>query len=741
MPKITVPINSFQFGELSPSLTSRTDTQVYQSGAKKVRNLRVVNQGGVKKRPGTERIYEFSNTVNTSNALEMRAEPFVFSDDEQYIFVFSNEKLDIFFINPTTGAVSLSTSLTGSTNCPWTTAKLQALTMASTADSTIICHETFMPKVIKRTALNTFTSSTFTFDNNGVDDSPLQPYYKFDTTGITLTPGAVSGNNVLITASASYFQSAHVGAYLLIGETPCEINSVISATQVRVKITGSIKRTLLPDSVEVFAGVNKARVTLVNHGLSSGASITMARVGTLGGISAANLQGSRTVSSVIDQNTFEYTAGASATASAIGGGSATVASTAATREFFEQSYSTVRGFPSAVVFHEGRLFFGGTTSQPNHIWGSKSGFFFNFDVGSGADNDSIDLNSNFGEFSHIRHLVSNRDLQVFSVSAESFIPSFQDRPITPSNARLKKQTPFGSSIVKPQPFDGDTLYVQVSGKMLGSYIYSEREQAYNTSNVSITAEHLMLDPTDIASIKGGFNGQESYCFLVNPDGTMSVFYSARAEERAGWMLWSTRANQKFHSVTVVDRRVFCISIRDEGDGTNRYYLEEFLETMPMDFCDEFSGSAGVFDVSSHFANGAVVKVVSGTDFIGEFTVAGGNVDVSSVKEITSAFIGFAFDVTLETMPIDRLTNAGNLTGKPRKIDMVTLDLLETLSVSVNSKDLIIRTVLDDFSLDRTKFTGKKEFRLVGFSKDPTVVISQSVPFDMQVNGMVIEVSF
>ena len=67
--------------------------------------------------------------------------------------------------------------------------------------------------------------------------------------------------------------------------------------------------------------------------------------------------------------------------------------------------------------------------------------------------------------------------------------------------------------------------------MLGSYIYSEREQAYNTSNVWITAEHLMLDPTDIASIKGGFNGQESYCFLVNPDGTMSVFYSARAEER------------------------------------------------------------------------------------------------------------------------------------------------------------------------------------------------------------------
>ena len=98
--------------------------------------------------------------------------------------------------------------------------------------------------------------------------------------GITLTPGAVSGNNV-ITTSASYFQS-DVGAYLLIGETPCEeIITFVNATKLRVKITGSIKRTLLPDSIEVFAGVNKARVTLVNHGLSSGASITMARVGTL----------------------------------------------------------------------------------------------------------------------------------------------------------------------------------------------------------------------------------------------------------------------------------------------------------------------------------------------------------------------------------------------------------------------------------------------------------------------------
>ena len=187
------------------------------------------------------------------------------------------------------------------------------------------------------------------------------------------------------------------------------------------------------------------------------------------------------------------------------------------------------------MFHEGRLWFGGTTSQPDHIWASKSNQFFNFNVGTGADNDAIDVGSNFGEFSQIRHLISNRDLQIFSASNESYIPAFTEKPITPSNVQIKRQTPFGSSFARPQAFDGATIYTQASGAMLGSYVYSEVEQAYNTQNVSQTAGHLMLDPIQSASIKGGFDRAESYLFLINPAGTMSIFYSSRGDQKAGWM--------------------------------------------------------------------------------------------------------------------------------------------------------------------------------------------------------------
>ena len=100
-----------------------------------------------------------------------------------------------------------------------------------------------------------------------------------------------------------------------------------------------------------------------------------------------------------DENTFEFTAGSSATAtsSAVGGGSPRIVTNAATTEWSEQSYSAYRGYPAAVTFHQNRLWFGGTLAQPDGIWGSKSGLFFNFDVGDAEDDDALDLTANVGE--------------------------------------------------------------------------------------------------------------------------------------------------------------------------------------------------------------------------------------------------------------------------------------------------------------------------------------------------------
>ena len=161
-----------------------------------------------------------------------------------------------------------------------------------------------------------------------------------------------------------------------------------------------------------------------------------------------------------------------------------------------------------------------------------------------------------------------------------------------------------------------------------------------------------------------------------------------------------------------------------------------------DMAKEYSGTAGVFNVSSDFNNGAVVQVVDGNSFVGEFTVASGNVDVSSVDaSLTTAEIGYKFNAELTTNPIDASVGAGPLMGTPRSLGSVYLDLNSTLSCKVNGTALIIRNVTDDLSVQPAAFTGKKEFRLIGYSRDPQISITQDAPLNLQINGLVAELIF
>ena len=75
----------------------------------------------------------------------------------------------------------------------------------------------------------------------------------------------------------------------------------------------------------------------------------------------------------------------------------------------------------------------------------------------------------------------------------------------------------------------------------------------------------------------------------------------------------------------------------------------------------------------------------------------------------------------------------------RGLGRVILDLNNTLSISVNSKKLEIRNVTDDFSQARTAITGKKEFRLLGYSRDPQITVTQSAPLPAQINSIIAEV--
>jgi len=754
MPRILVPLTNFQFGEVSPSLISRTDTKVYPNAAKTINNFLLRNEGGLVKRFGSKRIYEYETTYDSSKSQQIRLVPFIFSDDERYIVSLEDAKLRVFQIDPTTGNVAFcfGTSVDSNNSAlPFTDDILPELTFAQSGDVMFIAHQTFMTRKLVRTSLTTFVIETFSFEDSADGYRNNQPYYSFQPLGVTLDPSASSGNGVTIVTSAAYFDtsgtasggvypdSKHVGVTLRYHDNEIYITSVQSSVQAIGNIQNSLTVRLDVDALETTDGLADIQVTFALHGLKVGDVFVVASAGAVGGIARTNINGTRTVAEVIDENVFVFAAGANANESVVGGGSPKITTHAPTTAWSEQSYSSLRGYPAAVAFHENRLWFGGTIAQPDGLWGSKSSEYFNFDVGDGQDNDAIDLTLSIGEINTIRHIISNRDLQVLTSTSEFYIPAFSEKPITPTNAQIKRQTPYGSEFMRPYSFDGATIYVQRHGSVIREFVYDDSEGAYVSNSISQLSPHLIKNVIQTSVLRGAINRPESYAFFINTDGTIAVFTSNRSEQRAGWSQFTTSG--KFHSICTIDERVFVLGLYDVGDGTQKFIFSEFDVSMNLDFSNNFTGTAGVFDVSSHFENGAVVQVINGTDYIGEFTVAGGNVDVSSVALITSAEIGYKFDVVAETLPIDAQVAGGPLTGQPRSVNRVVLDLLNTLSISVNDKELIIRTVLDDLSLDRVAVEGKKEFRLLGYSKDPTIKITQKAPLSLQVNGLIAEVTF
>lgn len=84
--------------------------------------------------------------------------------------------------------------------------------------------------------------------------------------------------------------------------------------------------------------------------------------------------------------------------------------TNATEFWQEQAFSDVRGYPATVAFHQDRLVIGGSRDLPNRLWFSKTGDLWNFDLGTGLDDEAIEFGIFSDQVNAIRAVFSSRDL-------------------------------------------------------------------------------------------------------------------------------------------------------------------------------------------------------------------------------------------------------------------------------------------------------------------------------------------
>ena len=240
---------NFTVGEIDPLLRGRIDLAQYYSGLKTARNVVVLPQGGVRRRPGLKFIHALPSNASDGVVLV----PFEFSTSDAYMFAIVNQRVYIY------KSGVLVTNINGSGNdylaaTELTSARLANLNYAQSADTVIFVHKDMpVQKMVRGATDADWTISSLSFD--------YTPKYAFTITlatpAATLTPSATTGT-VTLTASAAVFSAPLVDQYInnKVSYGRARVIEFVSTTVVRavVEIPFSSTTAIAASSWETESG-------------------------------------------------------------------------------------------------------------------------------------------------------------------------------------------------------------------------------------------------------------------------------------------------------------------------------------------------------------------------------------------------------------------------------------------------------------------------------------------------------
>ncbi len=719
--------SNFSTGELDPLLRARVDLQQYNNALAKATNVLIQPQGGLRRRPGTKHILELPNSSTPSAGNGVRLVPFQFSVSDSYMLCFTHQRMYII------KAGVVQTNINGSGNNYLTTTitsdMVDDMCWTQSADTLIVVHPDLQPVRITRTSDTAWTATTITFDS-----IPKYAYnIDFHTNnGSTLTPSAVSGN-VTLTASTTHHDS---GAAQAGSSTTITLKSTASGTD-------DVYNGLY---VTITSGTGAGQIRLIEDYVGSTKVATVDVAFTTAPDSTSNYEVTTWTTQSVNQYINVQPQGRARIVRYV---SSTVVEAVTEYPFFnttaidagrwelehnyEDVWSSTKGWPRTVTFHEGRLYFGGSKSRPSTIWGSKIGLFFDFVPNESLDDDSVEATLDTNDLNVITDIISSRDFQVFTTGGEFYVPQQGTDPVTPLTFTFKNVSRNG---VKPgtrvQSVESGSVYIQRQGKSLNEFVFTDTQQTYITQRISLLSGHLLKGPQRIALRKASSTDESDLLLMTNTtDGSMAVFSIMRSQQITAPSEFITSGQFIDVGVDVTD--IYCVTQRI-FNGSTRYFIERFMDTLYTDCA--FIGGAAASATSLPHVGESLNVICDGVPQGNETVSAGGAVTFDRAS--TSNYeVGLPFTVYLKTMPVEIKLQTGSRISFKKRIVEISAVLKDTQDLTINNQTVTTR-LMDNPLLDDPvpTFTGIKRVNgVLGYSREQSIEVTQTLPLKMTLLGL------
>ncbi|EPF73789.1 hypothetical protein [Acinetobacter rudis] len=691
MAKTTIIKNNFSSGELAPVLSTRTDIAQYGNGAKQLKNVIPLVEGGVRKRPGTfyrsfmsgaRRLITFATTSNNSFLLILKPKEIIIYDPR---------------LN----------SVIATLETPYDLADIQDVQYIHTRYVMYLTHQNYPVQILQ--CSEDFTN--WKFSEMKFDVPPMDEV--ITTPNVALTP---SGKDVgeTISLSASSYPNWNATTTYFQDDRVIHLNSFWKALRDNINSQPTIENndweSVTGDQVDAFKPEHVGAIVHINGGY--------VRVTEF--ISFWQLKGEVIV---------ELTAVVQAIAKSW------VLKTAA--------FNAELGYPKCVSYFKQRLVFGNTKKFPNKIWFSAVGIPTNF-LETADDGDAFSVVSSSDQSHSIVFLVPTKGLVALTSGAEFLIGS--DGVLTPTTVQIDEHTSYGAyPLTRPCRVGNELLFVQRGGERLRALSYRYEVDGLVSPEVSAISRHIGKDHGGI--LEATYQQEpESLVWLVLGDGKVASITFNREQEVVAWAQHDF--GSKVISICSVPSELgsdLCFMLIQRGDDISLEQIS-FEAHTDSERTINLDAGQGSFDANqvSFLTDLAIYKKDGQSQYELQFQRDDDQVKIlNTPTNITQSIkVGQNFEITVKLFPPELSQVPGTSLQHKSKVNLIAFYFNNTQAPIFNGQ------ILNLYKFDNNVFGAPKPFTGRHLEQegdwsdlyDIELVITHNKPLPFHMQAIAIDIS-
>jgi len=386
-------------------------------------------------------------------------------------------------------------------------------------------------------------------------------------------------------------------------------------------------------------------------------------------------------------------------------------------------------YPSTITFFQGRMWLGGTPSQPEKFWGSKSALYEDFGVTEPTvADDSVTFS--LSARGKIEWMVGAKNLLIGTENAEHIITS-ESGVVKAGDIQAERQSSYGSSNNQSEQIGNKVLYTSPDGRKVREMGFQWTDEGYISRDLTFVSEHITRNDRIVEA--EWVQNPDNLLWCVSGNGNLITATYERGYEILGWHRHTTKGDVL--SVAAIES--FGVSqlwmLVDRGFGS--LYLERYDD-------DDFIDSSVTInnDIPSdtitlaHLPNETVSVVADGA--VHPDVVLDGSGVGTLQNDYTNVVAGIGYVSTLKTLPLDFGNPAGG-SGRP--------SLMSWTEIYVYIIDSHLPKIQGDLPPDRSPSTPMNtaeppitDFVKVmdlGWELGGAVTVIQDLPISCEVGGI------